>query len=34
MEKLGFTHDDADDFDHPSVRDWENRRHVLYRFDL
>ncbi len=31
MEKLGFTHHDDDDFDHPSVPDWEWRRHVLYR---
>jgi RimJ/RimL family protein N-acetyltransferase len=32
MEKLGMTHDPADDFDHPSLS--ENhllRRHVLYR---
>jgi len=34
MEKLGFTHDDGDDFDHPSLPDWPDRRHVLYRLDL
>jgi len=31
MEKLGFTHREEDDFDHPALRDWEFRRHVLYR---
>ncbi|GIE92986.1 GNAT family N-acetyltransferase [Paractinoplanes rishiriensis] len=32
MEKLGMTHDPADDFDHPTVpADWAERRHVLYR---
>ena len=31
MEKLGMTHDPADDFDHPSFPDWPLRRHVLYR---
>jgi len=31
MEKLGFTHRDDDDFDHPAVPDGEWRRHVLYR---
>jgi hypothetical protein len=31
MEKLGFEHDPADDFDHPNLPDWEHRRHVLYR---
>lgn len=32
MEKLGMTHDPADDFDHPAVLDDERlRRHVLYR---
>jgi RimJ/RimL family protein N-acetyltransferase len=31
MEKLGFTHRDEDDFDHPALPDWEWRRHVLYR---
>jgi len=32
MEKLGMTHDPAEDFDHPSVPvDWAERRHVLYR---
>jgi RimJ/RimL family protein N-acetyltransferase len=29
MERLGMTHDPADDFDHPSQPD--HRRHVLYR---
>lgn len=32
MEKLGLTHDPADDFDHPNVpEDSRVRRHVLYR---
>jgi RimJ/RimL family protein N-acetyltransferase len=32
MEKIGMTHDPADDFDHPSVPiDSPLRRHVLYR---
>jgi RimJ/RimL family protein N-acetyltransferase len=31
MEKLGMTHDPADDFDHPNLPDWPRRRHVLYR---
>jgi RimJ/RimL family protein N-acetyltransferase len=32
MEKLGMTHDPAEDFDHPGVpADWAGRRHVLYR---
>jgi RimJ/RimL family protein N-acetyltransferase len=31
MEKLGFTHSEMDDFDHPALPDWEFRRHVLYR---
>jgi RimJ/RimL family protein N-acetyltransferase len=31
MEKLGFERDPGDDFDHPSLPDWEHRRHVLYR---
>jgi RimJ/RimL family protein N-acetyltransferase len=31
MEKLGMTHDPADDFDHPRLPDWPLRRHVLYR---
>jgi RimJ/RimL family protein N-acetyltransferase len=34
MEKLGFTHRDEDDFDHPALPDWERRRHVLYRYAL
>ena len=32
MEKLGMTHDPADDFDHPSLPEGHPfRRHVLYR---
>jgi len=32
MEKLGMTHDPADDFDHPRLpQDHPLRRHVLYR---
>ena len=32
MEKLGMTHDPAEDFDHPGVDPaWSGRRHVLYR---
>jgi RimJ/RimL family protein N-acetyltransferase len=31
MERLGMTHDPADDFDHPLLPDWPLRRHVLYR---
>lgn len=31
MDKLGMTHDPADDFDHPLLPDWAGRRHVLYR---
>lgn len=31
MEKLGFTHDPDDDFDHPLLGDWHEARHVLYR---
>jgi RimJ/RimL family protein N-acetyltransferase len=32
MEKLGMTHDPADDFDHPSLpEDHPLRRHALYR---
>lgn len=32
MEKLGFTHDPGDDFDHPSIPEGHPlRRHVLYR---
>jgi len=32
MEKLGMTHDPADDFDHPSLAPGHPlRRHVLYR---
>ena len=31
MERLGMTHDPADDFDHPALPEWPQRRHVLYR---
>jgi RimJ/RimL family protein N-acetyltransferase len=31
MQKLGMTHDPADDFDHPNHPDWPERRHLLYR---
>ena len=32
MEKIGMTHDPADDFDHPNVAEGHPlRRHVLYR---
>ena len=31
MQRLGMTHDPADDFDHPRVTDPRLRRHVLYR---
>lgn len=32
MEKLGMTHDEADDFDHPNLPPGHRlRRHVLYR---
>ena len=32
MEKLGMTHDEADDFDHPRLEPGHSlRRHVLYR---
>ncbi len=31
MERLGMTHDETDDFDHPSVSAGPLRRHVLYR---
>ena len=32
MEKLGMTHDQAEDFDHPSLPEGHPlRRHVLYR---
>lgn len=34
MERLGMTHDPADDFDHPRfLSDGRLRRHVLYRID-
>jgi RimJ/RimL family protein N-acetyltransferase len=31
MDRLGMTHDPADDFDHPALTDGPLRRHVLYR---
>jgi RimJ/RimL family protein N-acetyltransferase len=32
MERIGMTHDPADDFDHPALPEGhEQRRHVLYR---
>ena len=31
MQRIGMTHDPADDFDHPRVEDPRRRRHVLYR---
>jgi RimJ/RimL family protein N-acetyltransferase len=31
MEKIGMTHDDADDFDHPGLPGHALQRHVLYR---
>jgi RimJ/RimL family protein N-acetyltransferase len=31
MERLGMTHDPADDFDHPAVPDGPLLRHALYR---
>lgn len=31
MDKLGMTHDPADDFDHPMVPHWHGCRHVRYR---
>jgi RimJ/RimL family protein N-acetyltransferase len=31
MERIGMTHDPAEDFDHPLVADGPLRRHVLYR---
>lgn len=34
MEKLGFSHDEADDFDHPLLPNWPDRRHVLYRMKV
>jgi 3-dehydroquinate dehydratase / shikimate dehydrogenase len=34
MEKIGMTHDGADDFDHPRIAEGSPlRRHVLYRVD-
>lgn len=34
MERLGMSHDPADDFDHPSVATGPLRLHVLYRLRL
>ncbi len=31
MERIGMTHDPAEDFDHPLVAEGPLRRHVLYR---
>lgn len=31
MQKIGMSHDPADDFDHPLLPDWAGCRHVLYR---
>ena len=34
MEKLGMTHDEKDDFDHPLFPQRPGRRHVLYRMPI
>ena len=34
MEKLGMTHDESADFDHPLLPEWPQRRHVLYRMAI
>ena len=31
MEKLGMSHDPADDFDNPGLETWADTRHVVYR---
>jgi RimJ/RimL family protein N-acetyltransferase len=31
MQRIGMTHDPADDFDHPNTPGWHGQRHVLYR---
>jgi hypothetical protein len=31
MQRIGMTHDPAEDFDHPDVDEVALRRHVLYR---
>jgi ribosomal-protein-alanine N-acetyltransferase len=31
MERIGMTHDPADDFDHPLLEGWVEARHVIYR---
>ena len=33
MEKIGMTYDPDDDFDHPLLPDWVDRRHVRYRIN-
>jgi RimJ/RimL family protein N-acetyltransferase len=33
MVKIRMTHDAADDFDHPLLPDWVDRRHVRYRIN-
>ena len=33
MAKIGMVHDPDDDFDHPMLPDWPEKRHVLYRID-
>jgi hypothetical protein len=33
MQKIGLTCDRADDFDHPMLPGWGERRHVIYRID-
>jgi hypothetical protein len=34
MQKLGMSHNTADDFDHPSLQEGHAlRRHLLYRLD-
>lgn len=35
MDRLGMTHDPADDFDHPAIPEGDRlRRHVLYRLSV
>lgn len=31
MQRIGMSHDPADDFDHPGTPGWHGQRHVLYR---
>jgi ribosomal-protein-alanine N-acetyltransferase len=33
MERLGMTHDPAEDFDHPRLPPGPVKRHVLYRLE-